>query len=90
METKNRLLFLDQFRGLAILLMVFANALAHYERVPPYLQHAAGRRLYAAGHCHADVLVRHGLRGAAFFPVAGQPRRRRQDDLPSPIRRCAS
>ena len=40
METKSRLLFLDQFRGLAILLMVFANALAHYERVPPYLQHA--------------------------------------------------
>jgi len=40
METKRRLLFLDQFRGLAIVLMVFANALANYRRVPPYLQHA--------------------------------------------------
>ncbi len=41
MEAKRRLLFLDQFRGLAIVLMVFGNALAHYDRVPSYLQHAA-------------------------------------------------
>ena len=40
METKRRLLFLDQFRGLAIVLMVLANALANYRRVPPCLQHA--------------------------------------------------
>ena len=52
METKNRLLFLDQFRGLAILLMVFANALAHYERVPPYLQHAP-----ADGYTLPDIVM---------------------------------
>jgi predicted acyltransferase len=40
METRSRLLFLDQFRGLAILLMVFGNAMAHYDSVPAYLQHA--------------------------------------------------
>ena len=40
MEPKRRLLFLDQFRGTAIVLMVLANALANYKRVPPYLQHA--------------------------------------------------
>lgn len=41
MEAKRRLLFLDQFRGLAIVLMVFGNALANYKQVPPCLQHAA-------------------------------------------------
>ena len=40
MEPKNRLLSLDQFRGLAILLMVFANSPEHYRNVSPYLKHA--------------------------------------------------
>ena len=40
MATQSRLLFLDQFRGLAIVLMVLASALGGYEQVPSYLQHA--------------------------------------------------
>ncbi len=40
MEPKSRLLFLDQFRGLAILLMVFANSPEHYRNISPYLKHA--------------------------------------------------
>jgi predicted acyltransferase len=52
MEAKSRLLHLDQFRGLAVLLMVFANALAHYERVPSYLQHAA-----ADGYTLPDIVM---------------------------------
>ncbi len=39
-EPKNRLLSLDQFRGLAILLMVFANSPEHYRNVSRYLKHA--------------------------------------------------
>jgi predicted acyltransferase len=52
MEAKSRLLFLDQFRGLAILLMVFGNALAHYERVPACLQHAP-----ADGYTLPDIVM---------------------------------
>ena len=52
METKSRLLFLDQFRGMAVLLMVFANAVAHYVRVPSYLQHAA-----ADGYTLPDIVM---------------------------------
>jgi len=40
METKSRLLALDQFRGTAIVLMVLANAMEHYQHIPAYLKHA--------------------------------------------------
>jgi predicted acyltransferase len=39
-EPKNRLLSLDQFRGLAVLLMIFANSPEHYRNVSLYLKHA--------------------------------------------------
>jgi predicted acyltransferase len=39
-EPKNRLLSLDQFRGLAVLLMIFANSPEHYRNVSRYLKHA--------------------------------------------------
>lgn len=42
MELKDRFVSLDLFRGSAILLMVFANALAGYTAVPSFLKHAAG------------------------------------------------
>ncbi|MBN8216633.1 MAG: DUF1624 domain-containing protein [Spirochaetes bacterium] len=37
---KERLVALDQFRGLAILLMLLANYMEHIRAVPPFLKHA--------------------------------------------------
>ncbi len=52
--------------------MVFANALAHYERVPPYLQHAP-----ADGYTLPDIVMpmfffAMGYAARAIFLVAGQ------------------
>lgn len=40
MELNNRISSLDHFRGTAVLLMTFANALAGYQLVPAWLKHA--------------------------------------------------
>jgi predicted acyltransferase len=80
MEAKRRLVFLDQFRGMAILLMVFANSLEHYQHVPAYLKHAR-----SGGFNLPDIVAPMFLFAIGFGGEWSFPSRRTKNGTPKTV-----
>lgn len=79
-EPKNRLLSLDQFRGLAILLMIFANSPEHYRNVSPYLKHAP-----PSGFHLPDIVAPMFLFAIGFAGELSFQSRRRKNGVPKTV-----
>ena len=79
-EPKNRLLFLDQFRGLAILLMVFANSPEHYRNVSRYLKHAPSYSFHLP-----DIVAPMFLFAIGYAAELSFQSRRRKNGVPKTV-----
>jgi predicted acyltransferase len=79
-EPKNRLLSLDQFRGLAILLMIFANSPEHYQNVSPYLKHAPPHSFHLP-----DIVAPMFLFAIGFSAELSFQSRRRKNGTPKTV-----
>jgi predicted acyltransferase len=78
---KTRLLSLDQFRGLAVLLMIFANSPEHYQNVSPYLKHA----LLPSGFHLPDIVAPMFLFAIGYAAELSFQSRRKKNGAPKTV-----
>ena len=70
MDIQKRSGALDQFRGLAILFMVFVNSIAQYPAVPAWLKHAKANGITFADFILPMFLFGIGWAGSFSFKSA--------------------